>query len=161
MSWKLAFAVYVLSSFVWGSFEFFYPKQASSYFIDNRECFFTSLLGIAVFVFTLKDFIISRMEERLSNSSYYKYLHERSSQSKVSRYQPVKQLNQIITEGEAACFISALLFISIGMLNLFWTRLICMGFVLTTLFLIIKIWHLVKENLDSYFRILEKDERSE
>ena len=132
---------------------------------DFRTNFFSASMTLTGFLFAVKTFIVIKMKEDIFSQDFYKKRVEkarkRSPKKDIPRYKPLKNLSRFLFYSMSSSLISAILQLSVGLIDNSWASLVCIiAFVASLIFIGISMY-LVKANFDVWFEELEKNDTQE
>lgn len=125
-----------------------------------RGSLFTGFLTLGGFLLSLKTFIVVNMKKEVFDTDDYKL--EWEDQKKLDkdnkmgpRFEPLRYLSATLFLSIASCVITAVLQLTLGLAETFWTAVICVWAALVSvLFLLRSLW-LIRVNLNRMFDFLD------
>lgn len=132
-----------------------------SFFNANiRASLFAGFLSLGGFLLSLKTFIIVNMKKDVFDTEKYKKTWEEQSKfdrnGKVGkRYDPLRELSNVLFAAIVTAIGTAVLQITVGLRESFWTTFICLWAVTFATALLLTCLWLIKSNLNTMFLHLD------
>jgi len=125
-----------------------------------RASLFAGFLSLGGFLLSLKTFIIVNMKKDVFDSEKYKSTWENQSKLDLSgklgrRYDPLRELSNVLFAAIVTAIGTAVLQITVGLHESFWTTFICLWAAIFATMLLLTCLRLIKSNLNTMFEHLE------
>jgi ABC-type multidrug transport system fused ATPase/permease subunit len=146
-------AIYVASFY----FNLDPDKVVKFYQVNIRGSLFAGFLTLGGFLLSLKTFIIVKLKENVYDHDEYEKRFERQSKlnSKLVFYAPLKNLSNFLFWTVVSCIGAAILQLTLGLFNSFYTTLIAVMAALFALSVLMYSLYLIKLCLNDWFEFLD------
>lgn len=128
-----------------------------------RGSLFAGFLTLGGFLLSLKAFIVVTMKREVFESTIYKKEWEEQKkldhQDKMGKlYTPLRYLSGVLYAAILSCLLTAVLQLTVGLVDSFWATAICLWAVVVSLLLLIWALWLIRANLVRMFDYLDEQD---
>lgn len=143
----LAFVAILYVSFCYSGKNF--QDLIEAYQVNLRGNFFTGFLTIGSFLLSLKTFIVVKLKEGVYDSKSYRqrFKEQTVGQDDADIYAPLKNISHLLFGTILAAITTAVLHVTLGLVDYWWALLICVFFVVFSIILLIISLILIKQNI--------------
>lgn len=140
-----------------------FGKFPTFYGDKMRGSLFAGFLTLGGFLLSLKTFIVVNMKKEVFESEVYKKEWEDQKKLDVNnelglKYTPLRYLSSVLYAAILSCISTAVLQLTVGLVNSFWAATLCLWAVIVSLsFLAWALW-LIRANLTRMFDYLDSQE---
>lgn len=127
-----------------------------------RGSLFAGFLTLGGFLLSLNAFIVVTMKKEVFETAVYK--KEWEDQKKLDHddkmgklYTPLRYLSGVLYAAILSCLLTAVLQLTVGLVDSFWATIICLWAVVVSLLLLVWSLWLIRENLVRMFDYLDKN----
>ena len=128
-----------------------------------RGSLFAGFLTLGGFLLSLKTFIVVNMKKEVFESDAYKQEWEEQKKLDVNnemgmKYTPLRFLSAVLYAAILSCISTAVLQLTLGLVNNFWAAALCLWAVVVSLFFLAWALWLIRANLTRMFDYLDNQE---
>jgi uncharacterized membrane protein (DUF485 family) len=122
---------------------------------------FTGFLTLGGFLLSLKTFILIKLKEGLYDHKQYQELvkQKQSLNPKYTHYGPLSRLSHFLVHSVLLALLTSFFQFSVGFVKSNIVAAIGMSLAVTTITVVLLAWWNIRENLNCWFEMLEKEKR--
>jgi len=122
---------------------------------------FTGFLTLGGFLLSLKTFILIKLKEGLYDQKQYQELVKEKQRlnPKYTHYGPLSRLSHFLVHSVLLALLTSFFQFSVGFINCNIVAAVGMSLAVTTITVVLLAWWNIRQNLNCWFEMLEKDKR--